>query len=767
MADNQIKISVNLDSKELDQKFSGIMKKLQQMREAANDANKAMSGVTATGAGSQAKAGGTANQGVNAQQSDRSLQGLQKTLSSLTDRTDTFNKSLSNLSKTLDDLSNKAQQAATNTAQAVPTGVTSTEETPATVAKKPQQAEGGDGFQRILKNLNLKGALGTIGTAVGYAGEINKQIGTYPERIAKREATMADMMSESARLQAQRRGYEMSLFGPERAKALERASTRVEKEKTSDITGLVRNVLLGAAGGALLGGGIPGAIVGGATAFGASMLNDRKRSMLFDQDAYKKEMGSVFSGTYKEQLAAEKARSYQKDLAAQFLEKESNRFTNLQRGFGLSDKELFMGDQSIFRRLTGPGQRYEMGDITQAMQGLSAAGGTKGIATGQGLETALQMQRNLGLTNAPELMGKISGVTGMGAEGSKEQIFRMFAEASRAKLELPEARQFMETAAGAGYRTGGDLETITGLLSAGVQGTGLQSARGIEAAQSAFEQFRQKTGETGGLTGQYKLAGLFSKGLNLEDAAYISNLPIDQINEDDPVIKDIIEKSGGKIKIEDLRKEMSKSTFLTKGTEKAAEKYTAAKQKFEGMKPGQEGYEEAKKEMEEARIGFAKKRNVERLLPQNKPEREALIDIEAAAATGDTEGYKKAQEKYEEIKKKSEETPTGLAEKGKQDRARGEESGLYNLEKQAEALSKAFSDQEGLTVQARSSADGLAHLGKILGEIKDKEILENVKKNLEEIAKMAPKESSDSKQPPQTGAVDAKGVKSGPQGSTK
>jgi len=762
MSDNQIKISVNLDSKEFDQNFKRIMDQVNKMREATSQISRNL---------------GT-NNDANTGNFNKSLQKLQTTLSTVTDRTDTFNKSLSVLSKTLDDLSNKAQSAATATTQAATAqqttqqqttggGGPTTPQTP-TTPTTPGGPDGGGGVNILNQISSLAKILGTVGTAVATGGQLYKQIITYPERIAQREATMADMMSESARLQSQRRGYEMSLFGPERARALERASERVRGEKATDVTDLIKTVAAGAAGGTFMGGPV-GTLIGGGLAFGGAMINDRKRSMLFDQEAYQKEMGAVFSGTYKEQLAAEKARSYQKDLAAQFLESESDRFTTLQRGFGLSDKELFMGDQSIFRRLTGPNQRYEMGDITQAMQGISAAGGTKGIATGPGLEMALQMQRNLGLTNAPQLMGRISGATGMGAESSREQIFRMFAEASRAKLELPEARQFMETATGMNYRTGGNLETITGLLSAGVQGTGLQSTRGIEAAQSAFEQFRQRTGETGGLTGQYKLAGLFSKGLNLEDAAYISNLPIDQINEDDPVIKDIIEKSGGKIKIEDLRKEMSKSTFLTKGTEQAAETYTAAKQKFQSMKPGQEGYEEAKKNMEEARVGFAKKRNVERLLPQSKPEREALIDIEAAAATGDTEGYKKAQEKYEEIKKKSQETPVGLAEGMKQQRARDEEGSLYGLEKQAKELSDAFADQEGLTVQARASAAGLAHLGKILGEIKDKEILENVKKNLEEIAKMASKESSDSKQSPgNTGAVSADGgVKTGPKGNKR
>jgi hypothetical protein len=739
MADNQIKVSVNLDSKEFDNNFKRIMNQLNEMRKASSEISRDM--------------GNLGGGGPNSGNFDKSLKNLQTTLSNITDRTNTFDKSLKSLSQTLDDLSNKAQAAATSTTQAATAQQQQTTTQPQ--APAPAAAGGGGGgpvtpgaggpggggpgggLSGILNQVSsLSKILGTIGTAVTTGGQLYKQVTTYPERIAQREATMADMMSESARLQQQRRGYEMTLFGPERAKALERASERVKGEKATDVTGLIGTVATGAAGGALMGGPL-GALIGGGMAFGGAMLNDRKRSMLFDREGYQKEMGAVFAGTYKEQLATERAKSFEKDLAAQFLEKESGRFRGLQRGFGLSDQELFMGDQSIFGKLTGKGQRYQMEDITEAMQGISAAGGTKGIATGEGLQTSLQMQRNLGLTNAPQLMGRISGVTGMGAEGSKEQIFQMFAEASRAKLELPESRQFMEAATGIGYRTGGDLDTITGLLSAGVQGTGLQSARGIEAAQSAFEQFRQRTGETGGLTGQYKLAGLFGMGLDLEQAAYISNLPIDQISEDNPIVAKIAKEKGKSV--EELKKEMTKSTFRTAATEKAAVEYGEAKQTFEMLKPGEEGYEEAKNKMEEKKYKFALKRNVERLLPQNKLEAQAELDIEAAAMTGDKEGLKKAQDQLEKIRKQYEQKPEGIVEQKGMSEAADAAGQLSLLEEKAGELATAFSANEGLTAKANAAAQALANLNTILNTITDPKKraeaageVQNIAKNTEE-----------------------------------
>jgi len=601
MSDNQIKISVNLDSKELDQKFSGIIKKLQTIREEAAKAGAAVDKATGGAGSGQSRAGGGANQTVNANQSNKSLEALQKTLSSVSDRTDTFNKNLSALSKTLDDLSNKAQAAAASTSQAAapkqPAAVSDEKEDRATKIKPDETG----GIQSFLKAFKFKGplaGLAAVGSAIGYAGELNKQIGTYPERVAKKEADIADMQSEMMRLQMQGKGYERFLFEPERAKALERASTRVEKEKTSDITDLLGTIGLSVAGGAALGGPL-GALVGGAGAFGATMLtSDRKRSMLFDQDAYEKEMGSVFAGTYKEQFEAERRKSYKKDLAGQFFEQESGRFRGLQRQYGLSDEDLFQGDQSIFRK--GAKAGYNLDTMTQAMQGISAGGGPTAVATGGGAEIAAKMQRNMDLTNAPELLGRISGATGMGAEESKNEIFRMYEQAQKLGLGQTEVSGLLQTGANMQYNTGGDLQAITGLLSAGLEGSGLKTGRGIEYSKAALDQLRQQTSEMGGLTGQYGLAELGGEKINkllgkkmvdgkevqneltLGEKSYLLGTDITKVSDD--YLKNLLKSKGQKAdpeSIANLRKEITagktRSTLRSDKQEELLKKYRTAK----------------------------------------------------------------------------------------------------------------------------------------------------------------------------------------------
>jgi hypothetical protein len=753
MADNQIKISVNLDSKELDQKFSGIMKKLQQMREAANDANKAMSGVTATGAGSQAKAGGTANQGVNAQQSDRSLQGLQKTLSSLTDRTDTFNKSLSNLSKTLDDLSNKAQQAATATQQQAtatqqqasssggggPSGTGGP--TPPNPPNPPNPPSGG-GFGIPIPKFSK--ILGLAGTALTAGGSFYKQIQTYPERIAQREASIAGMQSEAMRLQAQGKGYEMPLFAPERARALERAQKRVGAEKVSDMTGLGGTVLGGAALGAFssakfaapllaapMGLGIPlyagavglGALGGGASAFGGAMaLSDRKRSMIFDQDAYKKEMGSVFAGTYKEQFEAERRKSYQKDLAGQFFEQESGRFRGLQRQYGLSDEELFQGNQSIFRK--GARAGYNLDTMTQAMQDISAGGGPTAVATG-GAQIAAKMQRNMDLTNAPELLGRISGATGMGAEESKNQIFRMYEQAQKLGLGQTEVSGLLQTGANMQYNTGGDLQAITELLSAGLEGSGLKTGKGIEYSKAALDQLRQQTSEMGGLTGQYGLAELGGKNINkllgtrmvdgkevqnelgIGEKAYLLGTDITKVS--DEYLKGILEDKGQKAdkeSVANLRKEITKgktrSTLRTDKQEELLKQYQTAKGP------------EKEKIMRSLKGEFAAIQG-ESFTKLSEDQQESKIAQAAAGLSGDIFTSKttgEAGKKYETQSKRA-------ADEKESAQAMDVAGSLKNLDEQIPGLIESFKSLKNAGEDAAAKWAQLKHLSDLLQNTTD------------------------------------------------
>lgn len=654
---------------------------------------------------------------------------------------------------------------------------------------------GVDAFGRVIKGMGparlavgAAGLAGAAGAAIETGGNVVKQLMTYPERLTQREAKTAGMLGELSRLQMNRRSYEFSLYGPERLKALETAQTRVGAEKAGDVTSILGRTVGGAATGAALGFGIPGAIVGAGVGFGSAMLNDRKRSMVTDtlgltKGAYDREMQSVFAGTYQSDLAARKAKNIDLTLSQEFFEKNAGRFKGLQRQFGLSDQELYAGPESILQRAGRAG--YDMDVMTQNMQGIMAAGGTTAVGR-EGALTAAKFARNLDVTNAAQVMGKLSGGYGMDEIKSKDEMIRMYAEATRIGLDESEVRSYMEAAADIGFRTGGDQGVIQGALTAGLESGGVFSGRGIEAAKSAFQRLRDETGTREGLTGQFKLASLSEMGFNLEESAYISDLPLDQLSENDSVAKGILEdlnkrkkekfiKGGGKeddykeVTMKDLREKVLESTFRNKGTIEAMKKFRTARgelgDKFdfsqENLDKIMGGEAKTKEEIDqkekvaaylESKKQFGKKLALERGLPKELLEREGYYGVksidtdqevtpeqEAAVRKGlDEESLKAVDKQLRSFAKMDLGNLKLLSDKAK--------DGATNLEK----LTKSF---DSVTTSTSQYAKKMSALADVLQEITVEEIKEKLVGELTKNANISAPTSG-----PTSGDMGGKGV---------
>lgn len=402
----------------------------------------------------------------------------------------------------------------------------------------------------------------------------------------------------------------------------------------------------------------------------------------------------------------------------------------MQRGFGLSDEELFKGDQSIFRRAAKSG--YDMDTITQAMQGISAAGGSTRVATG-GAQIASQLQRNLDLTNAPQLLGKVSGGTGMNEIRSKDEIIRMYAEATRIGLDTSETRDFLQAAADIGYRTGGDLENITSLLSAGVQGAGLEGPRGVEAAQTALEKIRQQTSEMGGLTGQYGIAELKGKeitkslggtGLDMGETAYLLGTDVTKIS--DEYVQTLLEKRGQKAGPEEIKalkeqiiKGKTKATLRTDEQEKALEEYQKTQEGSGVYSP--EAKRAAKFKAEE-QFGLAQGTG---FLGLGEPEKGAVLGQMGAGLGGLVSPD--LTKKIEETKKRYETESSRMVDEEEKSAAMDAAGSLLNLKEQAEALTTAFKANVTAGENAAKMFQNLGNLADILGKIKNPDDIEKIK----------------------------------------
>jgi hypothetical protein len=453
--------------------------------------------------------------------------------------------------------------------------------------------------------------LGAVGSAVKGGGQIYKSITTQEERQVGARASIAGAVGELAGLQQQRRGYEMDFYGEERAKAAEASRNRMKAEKVGDITDMIGSLALKTATGAgagymagTLGTGTPlipftaagGTVIGGMAGFGKGvydiMANDRQRSMIFDPEAYDQFVGAKGAEAYTSTLEKYKAENFTKVKAQEYFERNKENMVKMQRAFGLSDEELFGGEESLYKRAARAG--FDERTINRSAMGIQQAGGTT-KAGKEGAVFAAQMERGLDLTNAASLIGKISSRTGMGGAESKDEVIRMYAEATRIGLDESEVRGLLETSTQMALQSGISADEIQQALQSGLV---VQSQKGIQAAQSAFERIKGKTGQMGGIRGQLAMAefgskemtnllqeagGEGTKGFSFKEIGYITSQSVDKISADNDAIAGMLLERGidpnseqGKKIIAEMRKRSMRSTIKNKGREKALENYRKA-----------------------------------------------------------------------------------------------------------------------------------------------------------------------------------------------
>lgn len=175
--------------------------------------------------------------------------------------------------------------------------------------------------------------------------------------------------------------------------------------------------------------------------------------------------------------------------------------------------------------------------------GIMGAGGSTRSATGNAT-LGLQAQRNLDITNAGSILGKLSGGLGS-AETSKEAFVKLLAEGTRVGLDgsdfREENRKFVESAAQAisqsGTTTTGGVDQI---LSQFGRFFGDRTMAGQEAGKGAYELYRQTSMASTGPTGTMRAAGMMSdptiSKLSTFSRASLFNMPIDQLTPDNPAI---------------------------------------------------------------------------------------------------------------------------------------------------------------------------------------------------------------------------------------
>jgi hypothetical protein len=354
---------------------------------------------------------------------------------------------------------------------------------------------------------------GAAGAAIMGGSEFYRQMAGLPiaTEIARGQAVQQTWGRETQNIYGRRTGFEQ-IFSPEKAKASKMATDKMEANRTADIAMLAG--MAAATAGGTMAGGVPGLVAAGGSAL--AMLAKPKLAALAlspisstARDYYQSQLEAQRAEDYTQTYEAKKQQNPFKTMAAQQYEQNFMRDLTAQRSMGLSDQGLY-GQGGLFKRSIGAGFTPEMG--LEMGQGILGAGGsTRGAANAQ---FGLQMQRGMNMTNAANVLGTISGGVGSGLSTERATI-KVLAEGMKLGLDdskfAEENRRFTQAAAEiiarTGAQTGGEFQRVAEGLG---QFVGERTNKGIEAAQSAYQQYQGISSTTTGPRGVMRMAAFMN-----------------------------------------------------------------------------------------------------------------------------------------------------------------------------------------------------------------------------------------------------------------
>lgn len=419
-----------------------------------------------------------------------------------------------------------------------------------------------------------------LGAVTGFAGNMYEAYTSSPLRTASAVASgiNSTIGQDSQNIYNRRSAFEAP-YNAERSSAAQTALEANQGYRVKAGTGIAENILgyggagsaAGAAATALggpltaVGGGIVGGIAGLGTGAYKTLTDPVQRSLIgsylpgqvgkrFGAE-YESGMDEKLGADYQKNLADAKVRNRGKGLASQYY--EENYLGNLQsqRSMGLSDEQLY-GGSNIFGQGGGLLQQGAASGFTPEMmlnasQGIIGAGGSTQSASGNSL-FANKLGRNMDLTNAPQVLGQLSGGLG-GSELTKDATIKILSEGMRLGLDnskfAEENRRFTQAAAEiitrSGANTGADFDRVAGGFG---RFMGENTNQGVAAAKTAYEQYQGISSSTTGPRGVMRAAGFLNDDklsqLSTIDKQALLQLKEEELNESNPLVAGLAEKAG-------------------------------------------------------------------------------------------------------------------------------------------------------------------------------------------------------------------------------
>jgi hypothetical protein len=401
--------------------------------------------------------------------------------------------------------------------------------------------------------------MGAMGVAISAGGELYGNYAQSPVRTAGNlGAGIQGTVGQESQIVGNRRSAFESAFNPERSRAARMAIEANRGARVETGGNLIGNALgwagTGAAAGSVFGpvgtavGGIGGAAVGAYKAFSDPAQRSLALSPFSQRygNEYESIMSKRLGEDYQKSVENLKNQNPGKTLASGYYEQNYMQNLQAQRSMGMGNAQ-FYGKGGFAE---GGGQ-FTPEMMIQASQGILSAGGSTRGAAGNSLFSN-QLQRGMDMTNAPQVLGSLSGGIG-GAEGTRQATIKILAEGMKLGLDdskfAEENRRFTQTAAEivtrSGATSGGAVSQVAGGFSSFV---GENTVAGIGAAKTAYEQYQKMTSETTGARGVMRAAGfLRSPTLNKMstiDKQALLQVPENEVSTDNPMITGLARRYG-------------------------------------------------------------------------------------------------------------------------------------------------------------------------------------------------------------------------------
>lgn len=420
----------------------------------------------------------------------------------------------------------------------------------------------------------LGAGLGAIGGGMQMLGNFNSMLADLPARQAGRQLGIAQGTTQMRGRGIRGDNLEDIIFAPERARAIGKTMDFFEEADSARLMRARGKAVAGVGG--VLGAGATGAAIGTAimpgigTAIGAGLgavgaglgifggSEEAYYGLTNNKGALSQMTGEEAMQRYETFKMNERMKDPTKYYQKKFYAENRDRLLALQRSGGLSEDELY-GEGGFIQ---SGAQDFRFSQRANMANQITAAGGSGSAATRGGLNVlALQAQRSMGLTNAGQTLGRLSGY--MGAEESEDAFIRILSKGVSVGLDdsqfREEQKDYFAQVTAIASQIGGGEDMVSAAIAAGVEGD--ISRRGVQMSADAFQALEGALNQQGGVTAAARASmisenDMFSNIKGMDRLAF-QRMQMKDIREDSDVMEMYFKKATGK-DIKGNEKEFSK-----------------------------------------------------------------------------------------------------------------------------------------------------------------------------------------------------------------